>query len=127
MTMYRILIADDSIYMRESLRDILREAGHEVIGEAANGNNAVEIYRALTPDLVMLDIAMPDGDGIEALQRIMEINKDAVVVMLAVVGKPDLVLQALNCGARSYTTKPFDKKSVINAIMQATRAVNADT
>lgn len=119
--MYRILIADDSIYMRESLHDILREAGHEVIGEAANGNNAIEIYRALTPDIVMLDTAMPDGDGIEALKKIMEINKDAVVVMLTVVGKPDVVLDALNCGARGYLTKPFDKKTAINAIGKAMR------
>ena len=119
--MYRILIADDSIYMRESLRDILREAGHEVIGEAANGNNAVEIFRALTPDLVMLDTAMPGGDGMEALKKIMDINRNAVVVMLTVVGKPDIVLQALESGAKGFLTKPFDKKSTLSAISLAMR------
>jgi two-component system chemotaxis response regulator CheY len=118
--MFRILIADDSNYMRESLRDILQEAGFEVIGEAKNGNNAVEIYKALVPDIVMLDISMPDGDGIAALKQIMELDRDAVVVMLTVVGKPEIVLEALNCGARSFLTKPFDRASVLQAIRQAT-------
>lgn len=118
--MYRILIADDSNYMRESLRDILREAGHEVIGEAINGSNAIEIYRALLPDIVMMDVKMPDINGIEALKKIIEINRDAVVIMLTVVGKPEEVLEALNDGAKSYVTKPFDISSVLNAIKQAT-------
>jgi two-component system chemotaxis response regulator CheY len=109
--------------MRESLRDILREAGHEVIGEAASGNNAVDIYRALTPDIVMLDTTMPDGNGMDALKDIMEINSAAVVVMLTVVGKPDMVLKALEYGARGFLTKPFDRTSAINAITQAVAAV----
>ena len=121
--MYRILIADDSLYMRESLRDILRDAGHEVIGEAASGNNAVEIYRALLPDIVMLDTAMPDGNGMDALKNIIEINGDAIVVMLTVVGKPDIVLKALEYGARGFLTKPFDKTSTLNALAQAVAAV----
>lgn len=121
--MYRILIADDSIYMRETLREILSEAGHKIVGEAVNGINAVEIYRALTPEIVMLDIAMPDGDGIEALIKIMELNKDATVIMLTVVGKPDIILTALNNGAKSYLTKPFDRQSVLNALQQATAKV----
>ena len=118
--MYRILIADDSTYMRDTLREILRTAGHEIVGEAVNGINAVDIYRALAPDIVMMDIAMPDGDGIEALQEIMVLNKDAVVIMLTVVGKPDIILKSLNNGAKSYLTKPFDKQSVIHALQQAT-------
>lgn len=118
--MHRILIADDSIYMRETLREILHEAGYEIVGEAVNGLNAVEIYRALVPDIVMLDITTPQGDGIDALKNIIEINPDAIVIMMTVVGKPDKVLEALDNGAKSYLTKPFDKVSVINAIRQAT-------
>lgn len=118
--MYRILIADDSNYMRQTLRDILREAGHEVIGEAINGSNAVEIYKALLPDIVLMDVTMPDTNGIDALKKIIEINKDAVVIILTVVGKPEKVLEALNSGAKSYVTKPFDVSSVLNAIKQAT-------
>ncbi len=118
--MYRILIADDSNYMRETLREMLREAGHEVIGEAINGSNAVAIYKALLPDLVMMDMTMPGGDGIDALSEIIEINQNAIVIMLAVVGKPEKVLEALNIGAKSYVTKPFDAASVLNAIKKAT-------
>jgi len=118
--MYRILIADDSNYMRETLHDILHEAGHEVIGEAINGSNAVEIYKILLPDIVMMDMTMPAETGIEALKKIIEINANAVVIMLTVVGKPENVLEAVNAGARSYLTKPFDASGVLNAIKQAT-------
>lgn len=121
--MYRILIVDDSNYMRETLRDILREAGHDVIGEAINGSNAVEIYKALVPDIVILDMTMPGETGIEALKQIIEINKDAVVIVLTVVGKPETVLDALNHGARGYVTKPFDVSSVLNAIYKATSEI----
>ena len=121
--MYRILVADDSTYMRETLCDILREAGYEVIGEAKSGYNAVEIFRALKPDIVMLDAAMPEENGIHALKDIMEIDPDAIVIIITVVGKPDIVLEALTNGARSYLTKPFDEGSVQQAIRQATAVI----
>jgi two-component system chemotaxis response regulator CheY len=123
--MYRILIADDSIYMRETLRDILRIAGHEIIAEAVNGLNAVELYKALLPDVVMLDMTMPGENGIETLSKIMKINKDAIVIILTVVGRPETVLEALNQGARGYITKPFDETSVLKAVNNA--AEKADT
>jgi two-component system chemotaxis response regulator CheY len=118
--MYRILIADDSTYMRETLRDILQGAGHEIVAEAINGPNAVEIYKVLLPDIVMLDMTMPGENGLEALKQIIGINKAAVVIMLTAVGKPEKVLEALNAGARGYATKPFDGNSILNAIEQAT-------
>lgn len=117
--MYRILIADDSSYMRETLRDILREAGHEVVAEAVSGSNAVAIYRALLPDIVIMDIVMPEVNGIEAMKEILQINNDAVVIMLTVIGKPEIVLEALNHGAKGYITKPFVEESVLNAICKA--------
>lgn len=117
--MYRILIADDSNYMRETLRDILQGAGHEIIAEAINGPNAVEIYKALLPDIVMLDMTMPGESGLETLGKIIRINDGAVVIMLAAVGKPEKVLEALNAGARGYVTKPFDESSILNAIEKA--------
>ncbi|NLT13901.1 MAG: response regulator [Clostridiales bacterium] len=117
--MYRILIADDSNYMRETLRDILQGAGHEIIAEAINGPNAVEIYKALLPDIVMLDMTMPGESGLETLEKIIRINDGAVVIMLAAVGKPEKVLEALNAGARGYVTKPFDESSILNAIEKA--------
>lgn len=118
--MYRILITDDSNYMREALRGILQNAGHEIVAEAINGPNAVEIYKALLPDIVMLDMTMPGESGLDTLKRIIRINNDAVVVMLAAVGKPEKVLEALNAGARGYVTKPFDEKSLLNALDMAT-------
>ncbi|UOO38810.1 response regulator [Oscillospiraceae bacterium CM] len=117
--MYRILIADDSQYMRENLREIMHDIGYEVVGEATNGLDVVELYRFLLPDIVFVDMKMPESSGIDALKRIIDINKDAVVIMLSVVGKPDQVLEALNCGAKSYLTKPFDKASALHAIKQA--------
>lgn len=124
--MYRVLIADDSNYMREALRDILHGAGHEIIAEAVNGPNALEVYKALLPDIVMLDMTMPGEDSLVTLQKIIGINADAVVIMLTAVGKPEKVLEALNAGAKGYVTKPFDETSVINAVSQAT-AIETDT
>ncbi len=123
--MYRILIADDSSYMRETLRDILHDAGHEIIAEAVSGSNAVEIYKALLPDIVMLDMTMPGENALETLREILSVNENAFVIMLAAVGKPDKVLEALNAGARGYVTKPFDEISVMKAIRKA--AEKADT
>lgn len=117
--MYRILIADDSNYVRETLREILRAAGHEVVAEAINGVNAVEIYKALQPDIVMLDMTIPGEYSIETLKKIIEIKDSAIVIMLTVVGKPEIVLEALNEGAKGYVTKPFDETSVLNALEMA--------
>jgi CheY-like chemotaxis protein len=118
--MYRVLVADDSAYMRGFLSEILREEGYDVIGQAAGGYNAVEIFKALKPDIVMLDAAMPGVDGIEALKNIMAIDRAAIVIILTVVGKPQIVLEAMAGGARSYLTKPFDTANVLQAIRQAT-------
>jgi two-component system chemotaxis response regulator CheY len=120
--MYRILIADDSSYMRETLRDILQGAGHEIVAEAANGPNAVEIYKALLPDIVMLDMTMPGESGLDTLRSIIRINNNAVVIILTAVGKPEKVLEALNAGAKGYVTKPFDESSVLNAISKTAAA-----
>lgn len=120
--MYRILIADDSSYMRETLRDILQGAGHEIVAEAANGPNAVEIYKALLPDIVMLDMTMPGESGLDTLRSIIRINNNAVVIILTAIGKPEKVLEALNAGAKGYVTKPFDESSVLNAISKTAAA-----
>lgn len=118
--MHRVLVADDSAYMRKYLCDILRQEGYDVIGEASDGYKAVEIFQAVKPDIVMLDAAMPGVDGISALKSIMEIDSSAVVIMLTVVGKPHIVLEALENGAKSFLTKPFDNTNVLQAIRQAT-------
>lgn len=114
--MSRILVADDSIFMRQSLRKILLEAGHEIVGEAGNGLEAYEMYKEFTPDIVTMDITMPQLNGIESLKKIVAYSKDANVIMVTAIGKPERVLEALNSGAKNYITKPFDKEKVLESI-----------
>ncbi len=114
--MSRILIADDSIFMRSALKEILVNAGHEVVGEAATGSEAIELYGKLSPDIVTMDITMPQLGGIEALKQIRALNKNAVVIMVTSISKPESAGEALNSGAKSYITKPFDKDKVLKAI-----------
>ncbi|MDP4193369.1 MAG: response regulator, partial [Bacteroidota bacterium] len=106
------------------LKSILVEAGHEVVGEASNGYEAVELYGKLSPDIITLDITMPELNGIEALKKIIEINKDATVIMLTSISKPDSAIEALNNGAKNYITKPFDKDKVLKAINAVSAAVS---
>jgi len=114
--MARVLIADDSQFMRNILKNIIQKAGHEIVGEASNGREAVELFRTLNPDLVMLDIVMPEMDGLEALKKIMEINPSAKVIMCTGLGQQKLVVQAIESGAKGYIVKPFQAEFVIKEI-----------
>ncbi|MPM45412.1 Chemotaxis protein CheY [bioreactor metagenome] len=113
---YRILIADDSLYARVNLKTILTEAGHEVVGEAGDGADAVGKYRSLSPDLVTMDITMPKLSGVEALEQIVGLDADAKIIMITAIGKPEKVLECLDMGAKHFITKPFDKAKVLAAI-----------
>ena len=117
--MYRILIADDSLYARINLKTILTEAGHEVIGEASDGFEAVAKYRSLSPDIVTMDITMPMLNGVDALKQIIEFDKNARVIMMTAIGKPEKVLECLNSGAKRFITKPFEKGDVLKALDEA--------
>jgi len=114
--MARILIADDSQFMRNILKNIIQKAGHEIVGEASNGREAVELFKTLNPDLVMLDIVMPEMDGLEALKKIKEINPSAKVIMCTGLGQQKLVVQAIENGAKGYIVKPFQAEFVIKEI-----------
>ncbi|RLF66156.1 MAG: two-component system response regulator [Thermoplasmata archaeon] len=114
--MARIIIADDSQFMRTLLKNIIAKAGHEVVGEASNGQEAVELFKKLNPDLVILDIVMPVMDGMEALKKIMEINPNAKVLMCTGLGQQKLVIQAIELGAKGYIVKPFQSEFVIKEI-----------
>lgn len=118
--MSRILIADDSMFMRSSLKEILVQGGHEVVGEAGDGIQAVELFKQLSPDIVTMDITMPKLSGIEALKKIIGIKKDAAVIMLTSISKPGNAAEALENGAKNYITKPFDKDKVLKAVQAAT-------
>ena len=112
----RILIVDDALFMRNMLKDIFVRAGHQVIGEAANGVDAVERYRELHPDLVTMDIVMPLKSGIEALQEITAEDPAARVIMCSALGQDALVIEAVQAGAKDFIVKPFKEQRVLDVV-----------
>lgn len=114
-----ILIVDDSSMSRNKLKKILINGNHTVIGEAQDGKEGLDKYKELAPDLVTLDVTMPNMDGITCLQEILSHNENAKVVMISALGKGDTMLEALNLGASNYITKPFEEDSVLEAISDA--------
>ena len=114
--MAKILIVDDAAFMRMMIKDILQKNGYEVIGEAANGLEAVELYKAHQPDLVTMDITMPEMDGIEAVKQIKGINPAAKVIMCSAMGQQSMVMDAIKAGANDFIVKPFQADRVLEAI-----------
>ncbi len=104
----RVLIVDDALIMRKRIRDIAERAGWEIAGEAANGAEAVEMYRQLKPDLVTLDIVMPEVDGVEALKQMIAADPDAHVVMVSAVDQREKLTECIESGAMDFIVKPFD-------------------
>ena len=115
----RILIVDDAAFMRMMIKDILTKNGFEIVGEAENGIQAVEKYKELEPDLVTMDITMPEKDGITALKEIKEINPDATIIMCSAMGQQAMVIDAIQAGAKDFIVKPFQADRVIEAIQKA--------
>ena len=107
-----ILLADDSMFMRMQIRDIVTKMEHEVIGEASNGVEAVQLYQQLKPDVVLMDITMPEMDGIAALKEIKKINKDAVVIMVSAMGQKSIMQEAKTAGSLDFIVKPFDEEYI---------------
>lgn len=116
MVSRRILIVDDAAFMRMMIKEILTKHGYEVVGEAVNGVQAVEKYQELKPDLVTLDITMPEMDGIEALKRIRQIDPQAKVIMCSAMGQQAMVIDAIQAGAKDFIVKPFQADRVIEAV-----------
>lgn len=114
--MANILVVDDAQFMRMMLKDILTKAGHTVIGEASNGKEAIERYKQLKPDLVTLDITMPEMDGIQALKGIRAEDPNAKCVMCSAMGQQAMVIEAIQTGAKDFIVKPFQAERVIEAI-----------
>lgn len=111
-----ILIVDDAAFMRMMLKDILTKNGYEVVGEAENGAKAVEKYKEVTPDLVTMDITMPEMDGIAALKNIRMEDSNAKVVMCSAMGQQSMVIEAIQAGARDFIVKPFQPDRVLEAV-----------
>jgi len=122
----KILIVDDALFMRSMLRDIFVKAGHEVVGEATDGADAVEKFQKLGPDLVTMDIVMPGKNGIEALRDIMACNPEACVVMCSALGQDSLVMEAVEAGARDFIIKPFQEKRVLEVISRVKKPAVAE-
>lgn len=117
--MARVLVVDDAAFMRKVLSDALVSGGHEVVGEAQNGEEAVASFRELRPELTTLDITMPAKDGLTALAEIMTIDPAARVVMCSALGQESKVLESIQLGAKDFVVKPFQPARVLEAINQA--------
>lgn len=114
----KILIVDDSVFMRMILKNTLTKNGFNDIVEARNGLEAIEAFQRYKPDLVFLDIIMPENDGINALKRILDIDKDAEVVMLTAVGQEESRKECLRLGAVDYIVKPFGEQRVVEVLQR---------
>lgn len=112
----RVLVVDDAIFMRKMVSEILEENGMEIVGEADTGSSAVERYNELKPDLVTMDIIMPEMNGIDAVRQIMAADSNAKIVMCSALGQQALVQEALAAGAKDFLIKPFNPSRVIEVI-----------
>lgn len=116
MPMARILVCDDSVFMRMMLKRVLVENGHEIVGEAGDGQEAVQLHRQFKPDLTTMDITMPKMDGIEAVKHIHEEEPLARIIMVTALGQRAIITDALKAGASDFIVKPFDPVQVIETI-----------
>ena len=117
--MARVLVVDDAAFMRKMVSDALAKGGHEVIGQAGNGVEAIAQFRELRPDLMTLDITMPEKDGLETLRDVMELDPGAKVIMCSALGQESKVLESIKLGAKDFVVKPFQPDRVIDAVAKA--------
>jgi len=112
----RVLVVDDAAFMRMMIKDILKKGGFEVVGEAEDGVKAVEKFKELKPDLVTMDITMPEMDGITAVKEIKKIDADALIIMCSAMGQQAMVIDAIQAGAKDFVVKPFQPDRVLEAV-----------
>ena len=117
--MARILVVDDAAFMRKMVSDALTKGGHEVVGEAGNGHEAILRFQELKPELTTLDITMPEKDGLSALREIIELDPTARVIMCSALGQESKVLESIKLGARDFVVKPFKAERVLEAVVKA--------
>ena len=113
-----ILICDDAAFMRMMIKDILTKNGYNIVGEAENGAKAVEKYAELKPDLVLMDITMPEMDGIEALKKIKAADANASIIMCSAMGQQAMVIEFIQSGAKDFIVKPFQADRVLEAVQK---------
>jgi two-component system, chemotaxis family, chemotaxis protein CheY len=117
--MARVLVVDDAAFMRKVVSDALASGGHEVVGEAGNGLEAVQRYQELSPELVTLDITMPEKDGLEALGEIISLDPGARVLMCSALGQEAKVIESIQKGAKDFVVKPFQPAQLLEAVGKA--------
>lgn len=113
-----VLLVDDAAFMRMMLKDILTKNGYSVVGEAENGVKAIERYKELKPSLVILDITMPEMDGIQAARGIKAIDPNATIIMCSAMGQQAMVIESIQAGARDFIVKPFQADKIIEAVQK---------
>ena len=111
-----VLVCDDAAFMRMMIKGILSKGGYDVAGEAENGLKAVDKYKELSPDLVLMDITMPEMDGIQAVREIKKIDPNAKVIMCSAMGQQAMVVESIQAGAKDFIVKPFQEDRVLEAI-----------
>jgi two-component system, chemotaxis family, chemotaxis protein CheY len=114
----KILIADDSMMVRRILEKFTSQLKLELVGSAANGKEAVKMFEELKPEMVSLDITMPEMDGLAAMKKILEIKPDTKIIIISAVNSKDMIVQALNAGAKAYIVKPFDEKKIVETFTE---------
>ena len=114
--MSKVLIVDDAAFMRISIKNMLTKNGYEVVGEAENGAIGVEMFKSLSPDIVTMDITMPEMDGLQALKEIVKLDPKAKVVMVSAMGQEAMVRDAIVSGAKGFIVKPFKEDGIITAL-----------
>lgn len=112
----RVLIVDDAAFMRMIIKDILTDNGYQIIGEAENGIEAIEMFNEAIPDLVIMDITMPEMDGIEAVKEIIKHDSSARIIMCSAMGQQEMVIESIEAGAKDFIVKPFQSDRVIEAV-----------
>ena len=112
----RILIVDDAAFMRMMIKNIISKNGYEVVGEAENGQVAVELYKQHKPDLVTMDITMPEMNGIEGVKAIRSIDPSANIIMCSAMGQQAMVMEAIQAGAKDFIVKPFQQDRILQAM-----------
>ena len=112
----KIMLVDDAAFMRMMIKDILTKNGYNIAGEAENGTKAVEKYNETKPDLVLMDITMPEMDGIQALKKIKEADPNACIIMCSAMGQQAMVIEAIQSGAKDFIVKPFQAERVLEAV-----------
>lgn len=114
--MAKLLLCDDAIFIRGTIKQIVEKDGHSVIAEASDGTECIQQYQIYKPDIVLMDITMPDMDGITATKKIMEIDPNAKIIMVSAMGQQAMVFSAIEAGAKDFIVKPFQPEKILNCI-----------